>query len=61
MLRPMLNDPGAMMTLYITASLEGPGSVDPDEFARSIIEVWDGRAGSPRTGYFDIDWPEKHT
>lgn len=58
---PMINEPGAMMTFYITASLAGPDSVDPDEFAQSIINVWDGRPGSPRTGYFDIDWPGKRS
>jgi len=58
---PMINEPGAMMTFYITASLEGPDAIEPDDFARSIIQVWEGRGGSPGTGYFDIRWPERRT
>ncbi|MCK2028073.1 hypothetical protein KZC56_17385 [Microbacterium sp. SSW1-47] len=57
---PMINEPGAMMTFYITASLDDPDSVDPDEFAQSIIDVWDGQLGVPGTGYFDVNWPVKH-
>ena len=56
---PMINEPGAMMTFYITARLDGADAVDPNEFARSIIKTWDGDSGIPGTGYFDIDWPEE--
>lgn len=54
---PMINEPGAMMTFYVEAALNGPDAVDPDEFADSIVRLWDGDAGVRGTGYFDIDWP----
>lgn len=55
---PMLNYPGGMMTFHIDGYLEGPDAIDPNEFARSIIRLWDGSAGIRGTGYYDIEWPK---
>lgn len=55
---PMINEPGSMLTFAIEADLDGPNAVDPHEFGRSIVRLWDGEAGRfPGSGYFEIEWP----
>lgn len=55
---PMINEPGSMLTFAIEADLDGPDAVDPHEFGRSIVRLWDGEADRfPGSGYFQIEWP----
>ena len=57
---PMLNEPGGMLTFSIEADLDGPDAVDPHDFGRSIVELWDGDAEvQSGSGYFEIDWPKE--
>lgn len=56
---PMLNEPGGMMTFCVDGPLQGLNAVDPHEFARSIMKLWDGDAVIAGSGYFDVDWPQE--